>query len=595
MLDKRQRIWVHRIMQLQAPLNTLARACKLIVILGLFFFSSARAERAPLSAEQFAALLRQLVQESIPIVEYIAQRKFRAPPKVVIGDNAAATRSLAEDFLLQLRIRAAEVDGATLRAYAGQMASELIPSTVGKYGISDKTLYILPEHLHRAVEAQGISPSAMPELLRLVLIHELSHALHDQYFCLTTQILTSLGNMSQHTAFSTILEGFATYVEQRSAAFLGISEKTQRALLIKRVDKVGVMKEAYSMNLMAERYLIGAKFFHEIYRSEGDAGVWRQLANPPKDSDYIFRIAESTEESERIPRRDLTPALNELNTAFTGRGYTCTIQDLRGVQLAAYLGPRYKDHLGTRLWGAEITAQLIRNDEDRLIFFLLMRGINNTVVEDLEKGALDQFVADMRSLDKKGVNKTHRSFNYQNSNVNMVTYPHTVGNRVAQIAVIYVRHGLSFAMAVTRDALFSDAELLALTHSAAVSVEALFQKPLPATHTPARTAVITPRGRMSLKELKTMITMRFSEHEILDALAKRPLAETLDAKAQQQLGSLGATPAIIAKAAKPAPATAQSEPAGGQQQPAPPRIPAPAIPKLIEFEITERDLEALKK
>ncbi len=572
-------------------------ACVIAAALGTFV-SSARAERAPLSSEQFAALLRQLVQESVPIVEYIAQRKFKTSPKVVVGDVPAATRSLANDFFVQLKAKAPEIDGSTLRAYAEHMALEMLPSIVGKYGMQDQTLYLFPEHLHENVDARDIDPASLPEMIRLVLIHELSHALHDQHLSLSTQLLAAMTNASQHTAYSTVLEGFATYVEERSAALLGISEETQRALLIKRVDARMLSDEGYRVNLQAEQYLTGAKFFHEIYRREGDAGVWRHLTNPPKDSDYITRIAESKDGKESIERRDLTPALSQLNAAFTGRGYVSVLKDLRGVQLAAYLGPRFKDPRQWLFGGAEIRAHLKRNEEDRFILFLLLRGLNSTVAADMEKGALDQFLANMRSLDKEGISKTHRSFNHQNSKVNLITYPHKHGNRVMQIATIFVRHGLTCALAVTRDSLFSEAEMLALTHSAAVSIEALFQKPLPSDASPpAPAAVAALKGTMPLKELKTMLSMRFSEREILDALAKRPLGERLDAQAQQELASAGATPAILAKAAAPQPAatTEKSEIKAPPEPMAQPRIPAPAIPKLIKFEITERDLEALKK
>jgi hypothetical protein len=91
---------------------------------------------------------------------------------------------------------------------------------------------------------------------------------------------------------------------------------------------------------------------------------------------------------------------------------------------------------------------------------------------------------------------------------------------------------------------------------------------------------------MQIAELLTMLSMGFSERDILETLKSRPISTPVDSEDIARLKVRGASPAVLNEVTRPqASKTATS---GGVIE-----IPPPPIPKFIDFEITEADLRSI--
>jgi hypothetical protein len=134
---------------------------------------------------------------------------------------------------------------------------------------------------------------------------------------------------------------------------------------------------------------------------------------------------------------------------------------------------------------------------------------------------------------------------------------------------------------VTGQAL-SEPEFGAMLRSAAVSAGQSTKRP---QSTPATSQSV--QGDTRVSELLTMLSMGFSEQEILETLKSRPLTTPIDSDVASQLKARGASPAILNEVQRPKMSSTKSA------SPAVPAIAAPQTPKFVDFEITEADLRSI--
>ncbi len=561
-------------------------------------------DRAPLTRSQFGTILQHLAKESIPIVEYLAQRRFKSPPAIVIGERERALRALSEDYFLQFRASASGVDGATLRAYCDELASRSIQSFLGKYGLSDRTLYLMPENIHQLTRSRGISPAAVPELIRITMIHELAHALHDQWIGVSAQMLNRSRTPSQAKAQNAYLEGFATFIEERAAEFLNFPRDYARVMAVKRTDAgpIGSLN-AYDVNQKNESYISGARFFHAVYRKGGAGAVWQELQNPREDPEYMGRIISgiSNENSSdaALTAPDITPALKQLEQILVGRGYEGMIADIRGTEINAFLGKEAYSKILKNSPGIRLSVGLgkfVRLEQlgaaPQEVIALLTYANAPRVIEALEKELENVVRSQVNSSVGEDVQISGRELRLSSGPVKVWDYSNAQRTNEGVVARVYsARTKSSFlCLVVTKITESSEPEFVSLLHGALVTADQLgrARSTLPA---PGAHQLLAGQDCAAERDFLMMARMGFSDTELLAQLNKLPAPLAKDTLAELQKSGASTAVLTAARAAAGSGTAIATIPAAVPTNG--PRILAPPVPERLHFEITAADLVSI--
>jgi hypothetical protein len=138
-----------------------------------------------------------------------------------------------------------------------------------------------------------------------------------------------------------VIEGFATFIEERAAGLLNYPSTFTRVMSVERVKHSNLPQAVrLSMNRRNEMYISGAKFFHSIYKRGGIEAVWQEVKSPVRDSEYISRIIQADGKAIDAGRgtANISESLDTLAHIFETRGYRVAKQDLSGPQFNAFLG-----------------------------------------------------------------------------------------------------------------------------------------------------------------------------------------------------------------------------------------------------------------
>ncbi|HEY2704714.1 MAG TPA: hypothetical protein VGL20_13605 [Candidatus Dormibacteraeota bacterium] len=219
--------------------------------------------------------LEAFVPDAERFVETHRGLRFTTPVRVLLLDDAAFRAraggggidpTLASDIhALQLVPRSVDLAAAARRSQAEGL--------VGLY-----------EHASRTLLVRG---SAATPFVREVLVHELTHALQDQWFGVDRPQLDGVTD-ERAQAFAALVEGDAVRIEDEYLASLPASQRT-RALL-ERDAATGVRGEtpAPLAAILRFPYGAGATFVRALAAVRGQAGVDAAFRTPPTTSAEIL-------------------------------------------------------------------------------------------------------------------------------------------------------------------------------------------------------------------------------------------------------------------------------------------------------------------
>ena len=236
---------------------------------------------APSAADTAAARdLEAVLPELISFVEQARGLPFRRPPKVKLlsdadfvkllteGDPDATDEPFDDETFLGLMRALGLVEGdVDLDAVADQE----IDSVVGFYDDRTKVLY-----------ARGIEPTPF---VKLVLVHELTHALDDQHFRLDRP---DLDDDEAAMAFSALVEGDATWVEDRW--FESRTDEEQDAIS-EEEDAGGPSsggEPSVFDRLFGFPYSVGPDFVAAVRDAGGQARLDAAFATPPVTTEQVL-------------------------------------------------------------------------------------------------------------------------------------------------------------------------------------------------------------------------------------------------------------------------------------------------------------------
>ena len=195
--------------------------------------------------------------------------------------------------VLQGKISEQFSDAEFEHARLGYVALGLIPTD---YPLKQRYLELLSEqvaafydqHTHRLYMYEDASLDSLQN--RIILSHELTHALQDQYFGLKELPLEARDNDDRAAAASALVEGDAT-LEMNEFAMEGLSWKGIRQSV------AGVFSQNMEQLQSAPRFLResllfpyteGLRFCTELYDERGFGGVSAAYGRPPASSSEIL-------------------------------------------------------------------------------------------------------------------------------------------------------------------------------------------------------------------------------------------------------------------------------------------------------------------
>lgn len=276
--------------------------------------------------------------ELIPLVEKATSRSFVSFPTIKLVGREKLASVLAEELTTQLGNMIAAGEDVDTARLAQQRAILLAPMLLGKYGIHDQVLYLVPKNLRPTLEFLGAEQSLYESIAKLVIAHELTHALQDQIVGLETKI-DNIASHREMEAFMAAIEGHAVFVEDRVAEQLqlsGAAKKMATMLSSGAIEFDDPALKIINQIIMSqfEQVYIGGRDFMAYHAERGGPDqLWHILAHPPKSFSQIF--APETYGTEVHETVNLRNALRGLNRYFQRRHWPSSISKMTESQLRA--------------------------------------------------------------------------------------------------------------------------------------------------------------------------------------------------------------------------------------------------------------------
>lgn len=204
------------------------------------------------------------------IVEDFLQMKFHHLPELKIITKTQFKEIIRAELLITERKELHHFSSREYVHFIDSEASKAAEEIFAKHGLHEKNIFIIKENIDKLATYPQTQPPNNIQLLKLFLIHEMVHAMQDQYVDILSQTKTAK-TTTELKYLNILYEGHATLVTE----LLG-----RKYFDDKYVDVFfnfldpGPGKE----NI----YAIGEKFIYEnYYKNGGNAATWELLKNPP--------------------------------------------------------------------------------------------------------------------------------------------------------------------------------------------------------------------------------------------------------------------------------------------------------------------------
>lgn len=279
------------------------------------------------------------LMEMSPWVEQVTGKKFlKLPPLKLVNRD-----QLADVVLPEVEAEYAKefpnYTGEKIRKLSLNHAKNEVVSILGKYDEKNGTLYLVATNFDPMRQLIGIDKKHTPSLLRLVVAHELTHALQDQETGLKR--LDQVDKLDEKLAFNATIEGHAVLVQNQIAERLGLQEPQAELLRFLSSESVVFreplleMAENMSSKQDEQTYLGGKKFIEYHYEQGGNDRVWDILAHPPFKTAMIFHP--ETYGRDRTEEVEYAPLFEDFQKAFSGGDWVSKNSEIGEMTLHAFL------------------------------------------------------------------------------------------------------------------------------------------------------------------------------------------------------------------------------------------------------------------
>jgi hypothetical protein len=302
------------------------------------------------------AELRVMRDEVAPVVAEVAGMEFRELPEIVLADSGLLARVVLAE---QRHLLTASGQGASVEAQrdAEETATAMAPAFAGKYGFLDHRLYVSVEGLEDALAIQGYPAWLLRPALRVVIAHELVHALQDQQVDLGRSVLAAPSGDAV-MALNCLVEGHAVWVHEQVGARLGLDEAVTAIDELLGTDTP--FRRRMDPREFQQRYVYGLGRDSVAWHADhgGTTAVWAVLASPPPSTAGIVAPWDDAGRPLAFTAKE-RHALVRAGERLAGRGWSAD---------AAPLGD------------FELRDQLVRVGADQGLADALRAGFNTRVV-----------------------------------------------------------------------------------------------------------------------------------------------------------------------------------------------------------------------
>ena len=239
----------------------------------------------PLSGPTPPSTPELTIQQFVPIAERFVEthrgHPFKSPVPVTLLDDTAFRQKLLGD---------SGSDSAQITVTSKELkALHLIDHTVDLKTATDNLLgagvsgFYDPKSKSLVVRGVAATP-----YVRQVLVHELTHALQDQYFGIDRPSLAKADD-EQAAAFQALVEGDAVRIENEYHAAMTDAEQSE-ANREEAAEGAGIPGDTPRVLLEAISfpYVAGPRFVGALATSGGNAAVDRAFAHPPVSSKQLL-------------------------------------------------------------------------------------------------------------------------------------------------------------------------------------------------------------------------------------------------------------------------------------------------------------------
>ncbi len=280
---------------------------------------------------------RQYLEEVLPLVEKSAHRKFKVKPNLRVAGREEVARSLAQDILVQLTKLNPQLSFEQAKEIADGQSKAMAPFLLGKYGFVDKTLYILPRNVPPLIKLARIPGSMVSALVKVVLSHELTHALQDQHIDLGLT-LSTITSQDRSLAFNATIEGHAVFIQDSVGTALVLDKEIiefSRMFVAGEVtgkESLEELRQKIHASQMEMVYLGGKSFIDFIYNQGGHERIWKVLQNPPAK---VSMILQPDTYSSKVVEIDYASVVKGLEKKFGDWEWQTTITEINSIALDA--------------------------------------------------------------------------------------------------------------------------------------------------------------------------------------------------------------------------------------------------------------------
>jgi hypothetical protein len=285
--------------------------------------------------------LADWTKELVPLVEKAAGRKFRQAPKVRAVDRATLTGALQRELLGQFKVLLADQPEAQLRRLADMQSAMMAAVMFGKFAYEDGEVFMLPGNVAGLLAVGKVDARHTNSIVKIILAHELTHALQDQEIGLS-RTLRSPSGLDRRTALNAVIEGHATLVQERVGRMLGLDDATLEVARLFAAGSVKLDDPALeilnrTIALQFEQIYLGGRNFMDFHvRKSGDESAWKILAAPPATSAMVGNPASYSPTAAAVP--DLRKALAGMEKEFGAGNWKVQSIEVGAVTLQAVYG-----------------------------------------------------------------------------------------------------------------------------------------------------------------------------------------------------------------------------------------------------------------
>lgn len=242
---------------------------------------------APLAAQSVRSFddddLQRVVDELLPVIEKVCGRKFQSPPVAYLADSVDMERILRVELKA---ITESELKGQprsrirrALQMRAGLQGQGLI----GKFEFSSGELLVVPSKVRLSMGVLGLDYSNEVAILKLIIAHEMIHALQDQEIEFGERYRQA-GTIAQQEDLVLRTEGHAVMCSELVIAEMGIGDAVgpMRDIFAGGVDprgKTGSLLDAREVrSLVSVNYLASSDVFYAVQKASGHEAAWDLVA-----------------------------------------------------------------------------------------------------------------------------------------------------------------------------------------------------------------------------------------------------------------------------------------------------------------------------